>query len=660
MTEVDSTNAKIENEMNITVVFPDGEMPQPTNGGFGTQDNFRKFLLEHDNGQWQTHIQANSTVERKQDYEKDVIAQAFPLQFPFGFSGLPGDKAHDKMLEIHGPKPFLSRTREGVLRKLLQHRKACFHSPHFNLVVENIIMKQIIFESARLNCFVTRQGAVTMAENFGEMKATKLATAIDDNRKKDPIMHSAQPEYQFLKSITATCRVLPHTNEASKANRQIYFSFLMKFGLPCIFLTVTPDDSRSFRIILYALDGRHGFGMNPDELSDAAILADFKIRQDTRMNFPGLCAEEYSRIMDLVIKHVFGWDINSNEDKKMGLFGEVIAWCLATEEQGRKTLHGHFLIFLKNWNKVLEVLHNKGDLPRHDGGSIIKYQQARLTTRKLYDTVCSAKLFKDFKAVCGETSNTDAVFSHSCPTPTRQQAARVSIQETEDQVLRDMRHKQKCLLLNGVLGTCMVCGRGFTVQHIVTRALNIHHGVTGIYEYPDHNKRLDAKVYEMGMDMDWMDSESTDQDRRYFTCNALVNLHSVTHARRCFKKGCECYANLPDKVCERTDFNYNEDPDIWYDYLGHQTNKFMFKICPERAAEDAFMNSHNPALTKILGCNTNVMVAMNGSSVFYVTGYNAKSTQKEEKAAFEIISSVMVKHLEKQVRNHYVVFYSFM
>ena len=111
--------------------------------------------------------------------------------------------------------------------------------------------------------------------------------------------------------------------------------------------------------MVYAIDGReYKFGnTNVNELSDTKILADFKTRQDFRSDFPGLCAEEYSRIVDLVVKHLFSWDEASQSSTGMGLFGNVEAWCLATEEQGRKSLHGHILLFMKDWNTVLDILH---------------------------------------------------------------------------------------------------------------------------------------------------------------------------------------------------------------------------------------------------------------------------------------------------------------
>jgi hypothetical protein len=61
------------------------------------------------------------------------------------------------------------------------------------------------------------------------------------------------------------------------------------------------------------------------------------------------------------------------------------------------------------------------------------------------------------------------------------------------------------------------------------------------------------------------------------------------------------------------------------------------------------MNTHNPALTSLLGYNSNVLVGMNGRSVIYVTGYNAKSQQREERNAFENVSQILIKMLRAQV-----------
>ena len=111
----------------------------------------------------------------------------------------------------------------------------------------------------------------------------------------------------------------------------------MKFGIPAIFLTITPDDMRSFRIVVYSLSPNQVSvhrEVDSSTFSEPDILKEFNIRREAWVEHPGLCAEEYQRIMELVIKHIFNWDTENQTSKGMGLFGEVLARCLATEEQG--------------------------------------------------------------------------------------------------------------------------------------------------------------------------------------------------------------------------------------------------------------------------------------------------------------------------------------
>lgn len=198
---------------------------------------------------------------------------------------------------------------------------------------------------------------------YGSMTSTQLENAIDHARKRNTVQFSGKAENRFLRSIQASCASLPHSNEAADQARKIYFSFLMAFGLPAIFLTITPDDLRNFRIVLYSCKGvEKPFGnYSPEDFTDADILAEFQFRSKVRTDYPGLCAEEYMRIMHLVIKHLFNWDMENQKSNGVGLFAEIAAWCLATEEQARKNLHGHFLLFVKNWKVFLDILQRRDD-----------------------------------------------------------------------------------------------------------------------------------------------------------------------------------------------------------------------------------------------------------------------------------------------------------
>ena len=171
-----------------------------------------------------------------------------------------------------------------------------------------------------------------------------------------------------------------------------------------------------------------------------------------------------------------------------------------------------------------------------------------------------------------------------------------------------------------------------------------------VYSFPENNvRRLDRYVYEDHKNFSWTKENSKAKAIRYFASNALVNMHLVSHAKRCFKKGPECFASLPDTVSENADILYNDECDYWSDWCGRKEKRLMFLFQPKRNLEDAFINTHNPAITSLLGYNSNVLVGMNGRSVIYVTSYNAKSQQKEERAAFEKVSEVLITYMKKQV-----------
>jgi hypothetical protein len=495
------------------------------------------------------------------------------------------------------------------------------------------------------------------------MTAKQLEEAIQAARRNDSIQHSAAAQHRFLKSIKASCKNMPHSNEAADEARKVYFAYLMKFGLPAIFLTVTPDDMRSFRIVVYSMARVEKMEANycPTDFSEEDILADFKFRQEVRSDFPGLCAEEYGRIVNLVIKHLFNWDCQEQKANGMGLFGEVLAWCLATEEQARKTLHGHFLLFVKDWKQVLDVLHKRrADGLECNGG--LTHQDAVFLAKRFHTNACSAQLFSDFhdEKVLGSHH----VFQHECNFRSKRSIARdrrhYQISSVDDQAMRDMRHKQHCHMHNGKIATCDRCQQDFTVNGIIQNALRIHYPSSAkdndfCFPDTDKNKRLHKLVYELQKSFDWLDDDNADAElylaKRYFASNALVNAHRVTHANRCFKKGAECYANIPAAGSPCTNILYcdPEEFDIWSDCWGNKEKRWMFRFEPKRFTEDAFMNVHNPTVTQLVGCNNNVMVGMNGRCVFYCTCYNCKKTQKEERQSFERVSDVLIKVLQNQV-----------
>jgi hypothetical protein len=631
-------------------------LPEPTNGGFKNQEEFRNFVMQKQkSGKWSSELHSRPLKDRIQDYKGDTLADAFPLQFPFGFTGLAEDpvNANDKNRK--------KRYRGDVFRKYLMHRKPAFHTAMFILIIDNMLLKDKIFLQSKIQCNIKHSEYCRLGEKFGTMSSEQLIRAIGNVRHQHGRQHSAAPADKFLKSLRASCSNLPHTNEATEEARQTYFSMLMKFGLPAMFLTITPDDLRNFRIMVYSLVGKEGkyisaFGEQPD-MTDAEILVDYQYRQAARVQFPGLCAVEYQRIVTNVIRNVFNWNVETQKSDGIGLFGTILGYALATEEQGRKTLHGHFLLFVKDWKRVLNVLQK----PKHldvcvDQATVSTYQKALSQGKTFYSNASSARLFGDFEQ--GKPLDTVPVFFHqpcSNKRTLRNTFMRCEVLPVPDQTILEMRHYELCHVHGGLVATCAKasCGQPFYIDNIIAKALQTHFSTPDVkFPFPDATKRLDRIVYEMQKDFKWWneDGDETTRARRYFASNALVNVHLTKHTRRCFKKGALCYANLPDAVSNEIQIQYSSECDIWSDWTGRKEKRYMFSFKPQRKQEDAFTNTHNSTLTCLLGCNTNVLVGMNGKSVFYVTSYNAKSQQKEENLAYEHLANIMIKIIRKQVR----------
>ena len=78
-----------------------------------------------------------------------------------------------------------------------------------------------------------------------------------------------------------------------------------------------------------------------------------------RYKYPGLCAFNFEELLDVVLEKIVG-----DNDLKEGIFGRLAAFGLAVEEQGRKTLHAHILVYIAEWNETLRALQSSCKITR--------------------------------------------------------------------------------------------------------------------------------------------------------------------------------------------------------------------------------------------------------------------------------------------------------
>ena len=71
--------------------------------------------------------------------------------------------------------------------------------------------------------------------------------------------------------------------------------------------------------------------------SEEDCIADFVLRKDA----------EFQSVMQILTECLLRWDTKTQTAKGKGILGTVVAFAGADEEQGRKTLHQHWQIWVK-------------------------------------------------------------------------------------------------------------------------------------------------------------------------------------------------------------------------------------------------------------------------------------------------------------------------
>ena len=88
--------------------------------------------------------------------------------------------------------------------------------------------------------------------------------------------------------------------------------------------------------------------------SEDDCFVNFVLQKDIRLNHPGACSLEFQSVMQIRMECVLQWDVTKKTTKGKGILGTVVAFSAADEEQGRKTLHCHWQIWVKEINQTVQ------------------------------------------------------------------------------------------------------------------------------------------------------------------------------------------------------------------------------------------------------------------------------------------------------------------
>ena len=86
-----------------------------------------------------------------------------------------------------------------------------------------------------------------------------------------------------------------------------------------------------------------------------------------------------------MLEEVVGWDsIKEKSVPGKGLFGEVKAFMYCVEEQGRKSLHAHMLLWVEGYDKVMQRIFFGKKKEQEDGRGTLSRYQDNVATTKLF------------------------------------------------------------------------------------------------------------------------------------------------------------------------------------------------------------------------------------------------------------------------------------
>ena len=636
-----------ENENNVEqtesfqVFFPDGTLSGET-GGQGKIQQFKELIALATKNGYDLELKANLLKEACKDYDKNNLVNACLLQFPYGRGGL-----NERRMNPDGS--FTSST------DCLDFAQACstnsqshFHHELFVLILYNMVVKR---EMVRTAAFRSRNKA----------NATQLATELTEEMVEEAInarangsSYSRRPTAgdNYLKGVDAIAKSVPHTNEAAKRARQDGHGLQHEFGLSSVFLTFCPDDDNSFFLQMFS-------GVLIDDetpvsnLTDEQLLKRAKQRTELRIKNPGLCALFFEFVLEIIIEEVIGWNMKDGKARERGgLFGMPEAFVFAIEEQGRRTLHGHAQVWIRNFNGTRENLHSLNRNVRRESERAIK---------ELVDRTSSSRLVK-----FANRRNLQDTFDHVCEVQDKRRRRQPQI--VDDQQLRNLRHCHGQKQNNGVFAVCPHCTIGkWTAPQVLEVFLTKHKKVPNLSYFPDNNgpRRLKAMCVEYQKPGTVAPVDGTIVDAAY-------NLHQHSRAS-CFKKTltspnvittdpsnpnyrkrkrsniihAECRYHFPARKKPHTVIQDASDTEIqWHSWDGSFTLRKIKEICIERHEYDAFQNVSCPAISHSkVPQNSNVSVVMTGPVGQYQFKYNLKGTQEDDEREYSVVKSACAKTL---------------
>ena len=283
-----------------------------------------------------------------------TLSQMFPELFPFG-CGHP-DSERRVRVSFHAC----------IKRYLLCASKRFAQHPTFAMASFDQIskMKAFVNTSIQIKC---KSASDIEAINAVQSKDLENFLQMDQIRSKFYRCGRGQEVEEYdrktgpslmMSSIAASKKKMWGTNESRILERNKAFGMMTYFGNCHAFMTITPDSTSNYTIMMYA-------GQYPNQsLEDADVtklptpIGMYSISSKN----PVAHAKFFEKIMQVFLSTGLGFDAKHQRPyRRGGWFGWVKAYAASIESQGTGNLHMHMLLWLVGMPPTVEQLQERLD-----------------------------------------------------------------------------------------------------------------------------------------------------------------------------------------------------------------------------------------------------------------------------------------------------------
>lgn len=637
-----SQNANVEQEEIFSCYYPDGAS-NPTSGGFDTPGAFKEFVKEMQEQGFDIEMKARLEREFVRGGDDEILLGGCLLQFPYGLGGI------EELRQLPKGKLQSKAPLEAFVKHLSKKSDRVFQTPLFQLILYSLKCKARLLALSRLQ-LKTKVDAKNIAEGFSGQDFSEACRG----RRNGEYNRGSKVSKKVLDAVDAVAKALPHTADCAKKGRTCIESMMHYLGNGSLFLTATPDDENSILIQVLS-DVRIDGDERAEDLTDDDLASRAKQREQIRFEYPGIAAMNFDAMLDVLFEEAICWDRdNKCPNGKKGLFGEVEGVAYAVEEQGRKTLHCHIILWIKGYSYLKRQMFF---------GDVHTQAQAKTTMARYCDRIAGTKFFPN------KVQEIKKAFAHECEVEVGER----KIPETVPlQNLRWMRHKKGCKDAGGVFATCPDCDKKWTYEELVSdycmQGQGIRDKVSDIPEdLEDNCPPLVCRARLLGNIIDYQKPDLDDEDcpQVVTSINAVRNSHASCHAKSCFKcnklqgrkktahvcnSNCECRYRLPDLSRQYTTVKTHEESVPWFGWNGTEKQQPLLQVHPKRNQYDLFQNVCCPVISHSkFGCNTNISCIMDGPIAYYISKYAFKETDKDETQDYAEVEKIMKKMAEGRV-----------